>query len=202
MAATDIVFPGDYYAAGRTLSVVVAGLYCGDYVVQANGTITVPINSDPDGNCNGAYLSQFDVGPFDKVTYGPATTALTLAVGYATATIYIPVIIGYNFMAIAKRLPQIKSQGSGLGAVRRPHQYGALVLNSIGLQIGTSLSSMHPMRYELDGTTPQWSTMYSGMVWDTIDGDYQFDQGIYIMAPQPYPTTIVALGDFKHLVEN
>ena len=202
MAATDLIFPGYYYAVGRTLSAVIGGLYCGDYVVSSSGTLTVPINSDPDGNCNGAYLSQFDVGPFDKVTYGPATTALTLAVGYATATIYIPVIIGYNFPSIGKRLPQIKSQGSGLGAVRRSHQYGAMVLNSIGLQIGTNFTDMHPVRYELDGTPPQYSQMFTGVVWDTVDGDYNFDEGLFFMVTQPYPTTIVALGDFKHLVEN
>lgn len=202
MAATDMVFPGYYYAAGRTLSVVVAGLYCGDYVVSSTGTLTVPINSDPDKNCNGAYLSQFDVGPFDKVTYGPATTALTLAVGYATATIYIPVIIGFNFPSMGKRLPQIKSQGSGVGAVRRPHQYGAMVLNSIGLQIGSNFNNMHPVRYELDGQTPQFSTLFNGIVWDTVDGDYSFDEGLCFMVIEPYPTTIVALGDFKQLVEN
>ena len=66
MAATDIIFSGLYYAVGSSVQVTIGGLYCGSFTVVAPGTITVPINSDPDALCNGKYLQTLDVGPWDK----------------------------------------------------------------------------------------------------------------------------------------
>lgn len=217
MAATDIVFHGLYYAIGATISVCIGGLDCGDYVVQANGTdgtVTVPINSDPDGLCNGAYLTTLDVGPWDKTTYGGLTTEVTLDVGgQGSATIYIPVAIGFVYPSIGKLLKpatdaQIKSQqGPGTGKGRRVHNYGiqfaAVIGNKNGLRLGTDFAiGLNAMQLQSKGgVTLPHNIVFQGVAYGPLKDNNSYDGQITWLMIRPYPCTINSISSFMETEE-
>lgn len=216
MASTDIVFHGLYYAIGATVTVVIGGLDCGDYVVQANGTdgtVTVPINSDPDGLCNGAYLQKLDVGPWDKTTYGATTCAVTMDInGQGSATLYIPVLIGFCYPSIGRLLKpatdaQIKSQqGGGTGKGRRVHNYGfqfaGVVGNKNGLRVGGDLLNMNTMQIQTrGGVNLTHNIVFQGVAYGPLKDNNSFDGQITWLMIRPYPCTINSITSFMDTEE-
>jgi len=205
MAATDIIFQGLYYAVGYTASVSCCGLDCGDYVVDANGDVTVPIDSDPDGNFNGPYLVQFDVGPFDKLTYGDQTTRIDLSDGVGgIQTIYVPVVIGFTYPSWGAGLravgeDQTKSpKGPGLGETRITHWFSALVSSSQGLSFGTTnAGSFYPAAFtDQSNIKLKMNTLFSGVWASPIEDGPSFDGMIAWSVSRPYAATVVALSGF------
>lgn len=221
MATTDIVISGLYHLQGQTVSAVICGLDCGDYVVTSDGAtngipdpttggkITVPIQSDPDGLLTGLYLRGFDVGPFDTTTYGSMTTRLSVYDGYATATIYVPVVIGFTYPSIGKILrPATAEQGRSpigplLGKTRRNHQFAAQLVNAQGVYFGTGdMSTAIEASFRDAGRNILTrDNLYTGVHWDTLNDDYSFDGGIGWMITRPYPCTVTALGGFLETAE-
>jgi hypothetical protein len=204
MAATDMVFSGFYYAIGYTLTVSIAGLDCGDYVVSATGTVTVPINSDSGKLCNWATLVQYDVGPYDRTTYGDATTAVTMADGSGgVQTLYLPVVIGFNYIGWGIPLrpvteDQIKSpSGAGLGKTRRSHWFSALLLNTQQIAFGTTHNVYDLAKLADDGQNllPQ-NVLYSGVWTKPVDDNPSYDGQVGWQSARPFPCTVVAITGF------
>lgn len=217
MAATDILISGLYYAVGHTVSVAIGGLDCGDYVVVANGTdgqVTVPINSDPDQLCNGAYLKTLDVGPWDTTTYGDLTTEVTLDIGgVGSATIYIPVAVGYAYPSAGQTMrpateAQIKSQqGPGTGKLRKVHNYGilfgAVVGNAGGLQLGTNLTAMNAIQLKTKGGIPlTHNIVFQGVAYGPIKDTDSFDGQVCWYMSRCYPCVINSLNGFMETSEH
>lgn len=205
MAATDIVFQGLYFAIGYTVSVSIAGLDCGDYVVQTSppGTITVPINSDPNQLCNGAYLANFDVGPYDRTTYGDATTRIDLADGVGgVETIYVPVVIGFTYPSLGMGLrpitpEQTKSpQGGAMGKTRRIHWAGFLFQNAQGVTILTSSpqDAQFASTFNNAAEVPlNMNQLFSGVYATEVDDTYSYDGQIGWLVTRPYACTVVSM---------
>lgn len=203
MADTDVIFQGFYYAVGYTVSVSVCGLDCGDYVVDPFGQVTVPINSDPDQNFNGPYLSQFDVGPYDRKTYGDQTARLDLDNAGALATIYVPVVIGFSYPSYGVPLRAIGEdqtktpQGPALGKTRRAHWVAALLRNTQGITFGTENGNwdFQPLADTAGNVLPR-NRLFSG-VWSKPVGDNDsFDSIIGWNVTRPYACTVVSLSSF------
>ena len=203
--ATDVVFTGFYYAVGYTVSVSVCGLDCGDYLVDDNGNVTVPINSDPDGKFNGGFLAQYDVGPYDKVTYGDQTTRLDIFDGVGgTETIFVPVVIGFTYPAIGQVVrpvaeDQIKSpQGPGLGKTRRMQWFGALLNNTQGVSFGTRLGGTMDAANFADpaGNVLLKNTLFSGVWSKPIDDNPSYDAQLAWACYRPYAVTVCAVSAF------
>lgn len=201
MATTDIVFTGFYYAVGATVSVSIAGLDCGDYVVSALGTVTVPINSDKNQLCNGANLLQYDVGPYDNVSYGDATTSVTLADGSGgIATIYLPVVIGFVYPAVGGLLRRVDAQdiqsprGPGIGKTRRTHWISALLLNTQGIAFGSpsGIFDTAPLDDGAGNVLPL-NSLFSGVWSKPIDDNPGFDSLIGWQVVRPFPCTVVSI---------
>jgi hypothetical protein len=212
MAATDVVFQGFSYAAGYTLSVSVCGLDCGDYVVpdDGTGTVTVPINSDPDKNFNGAYLKQFDVGPFDRVTYGESTTRIDMADGNGgVQTIFVPVVIGFTYPSYGVPLravgeDQTKTQeGPALGDLRRTHWFAALLRNTQGISFGTENGTWYPaLLAGADQFTPlPKNVLYSGVWSRPLDDGSTMDSFVGWNVTRPYACSVVSLNRFLETSE-
>lgn len=204
MADTDIVFTGFYHMIGSPASVVICGLDCGDYIVSATGTVTVPINSDKNQLCNGAYLAQFDVGPFDRTTYGDATTMLMISDGVGgVETIYVPVVIGFTYPSWGRLLRPVSQedtktpQGPSLGKTRRAHWFGALLLNTQGISFGTSTGQydLAPLDDKAGNVLPL-NVLYSGVWSKPIDDNPSFDGMIGWQILRPFPATVVAISGF------
>ena len=205
MTDTDIVFNGLYHMIGHSVSVVICGLDCGDYTVDANGAVTVPLASDPDGLLSGAYIVQFDVGPYDTITYGDATTQVTVFTGVATATVYVPVVIGFSYPTIGQILrpvmeAQIKSpSGPGEGKTKRIEWASFLFSQAQGVSIGTSFANMWPVQFP-DGTGQvlNHTILFSGVFADNFAEDYGFDNMIAWQIFRPYPCTVASVSGFLH----
>lgn len=70
---TGVTIYGYWPHIGKTLSVVLGGLDLGDYVVAADGSITVPYGSDPDGLFTADYLADLAASGAD---FGPLETGV------------------------------------------------------------------------------------------------------------------------------
>ena len=209
MAATDVIFTGLYYAAGYTVSVSVCGLDCGDYVVDQYGRVTVPINSDPDKNFNGAYLQQFDVGPFDTTTYGELTTRIDMSNGSgAIQTIHVPVCIGFPMPYYGKLLrmigeDQTKSpQGGSLGKTRRIQYVGALLRNTQGITFFTENGNQDvPNLTDYANNQLLKNTLFSGVWSKPLDDNDSLDGFLSFGGSRPYAASIVSLTAFLDTAE-
>ena len=217
MASTDILITGLYQAIGQTVSVAIGGLDCGDYVVAANGTdgqVTVPINSDPDKLCNGAYLITLDVGPWDTTTYGDLTTEVTLDVGgTGEATMYIPVAVGFAYPSAGQAMrpateAQIKSQqGPGTGKLRKVHNYGilfgAVVGGTNGLQIGTNLTAMNAIQIrKKSNILLTHNIVFQGVAYGPVKDTDSYDGQICWYMSRCYPCVINSLNGFLEAQEH
>ena len=207
MSATDIIFNGLYHQVGQLVAVTIGGLYCGTFTVVAPGTITVPINSDPDGLCNGKYLQTLDVGPWDKTTYGAATCEVTLDVaGNGPATIYIPVLIGFNYPAMGTTMRPASAevtkspQGSASGKLKRIHAIGGLgffVGGVGGFQVGPDFLHMNAVNTKTNGGTPLTHNQpFFGEFFLALSDSFNKDGQICWQMLNPYPLTINTLNAF------
>jgi hypothetical protein len=201
MADTDVVFQGLYYAIGYLVSVSVCGLDCGDYTVDDHGQVTVPINSDENQLFNGTDLAQYDVGPYDRVTYGDATTRIDWATGTgAVQSMYLPVVIGFTYPsygAILRALgeDQIKSaQGPGLGKTRRNHYVAALLRNTQGITFGTENGQWDQRPLTDAAENPlNMNTLFSGVWAQPLDDNDSLNGIVGWNVTRPYACTVVAL---------
>jgi hypothetical protein len=209
MADTDIVINGLYHLVGRTASVVICGLDCGDYVVQPGGFVTVPIGSDPDGLLSGAYIQSFDVGPYDTTTYGDATTQLTVFNGYSEGTYYVPVVVGFTFTSVGQLLRPATAQdtkspqGPRLGKIGRNHYFAVLLQNANkGVSFGTKLTNVLPANLRPNGSPiANYATLFSGVFTDTLGDGYGLDNALLWVVTRPYPCSVVAISGYLETAE-
>jgi len=123
----------------------------------------------------------------NKTVSGGAITLST------TATI-VHVGFGYNRDAQMLRLEAGAADGTALGKTRRIHRVGFLVHRSLGLQIGTSLSDLDTLtfRTSTDEMT-RAPALYTGIITETLDSNYDFENKIAWRQSQPLPCTILAV---------
>lgn len=207
---TDVVINGLYFAVGYTVSVSVCGLDCGDYVVAADGSVSVPYNSDPDEQFNGDYLVFFDVGPYDgNQTYGDATTRLDVSRSSgATQTIYVPVVIGFTYPSFGIPLramgeDQTKTpQGAPLGKTRRNRFISFLFRNAQGVTVGSTdaNATWFPVGFRNQTLGPAgqlpMNTLFSGVWRAPIEEHPNFDGQIGWAITRPYACSVVAQCNF------
>jgi len=199
VAATDIVFTGAYFLANKYADVVIGGLDCGSILVDAFGNVTVPLSSN--SALSGTYLQSLDVGPWDRNTYGDATTEITLQVeGGGRATVYVPVTIGFSFYSAGQGMRPTaenatkSAEGSGVGKLRRVWSYGVLVTKTQGLNLGTSISNQEPAPLKDDaGNSIQPYQLFNGVVYNEVEDNDSFNGQLCWTIPRPYPCIINSL---------
>jgi hypothetical protein len=211
---TGIVFTGMWYAVGKTLSVWLAGLDCGDHLVAANGTLTVPYQSDPDGLMTPAYLNTVA----QSAPGWPATTwrnalpeiaaDITVTIGGLPTNLVLPCVVGANYLSqgqiVRPNAPDEAktTQGAAMGATRRTYQYSAHLIDAIGVQFGTDFSHLYTASLsDASGKRLNSATGFTGIHWDTLDADYDFDNMLCWTTTRPMPCTIVSVEGFMEVTE-
>lgn len=224
MAASDIILHGHYQAIGSFVTAWIGGLDCGDYLVANDGTVTVPINSDPDQLCNGAYLQTLDVGPFDNTTYGSLTTELTIAIdGVGEAVIYIPILLGFSYSSAGMLMVPASEQatksqlGGATGKRRRPFNFGirgffvgnGKALGTTGsaiggLAIGTDFTdNLSAVKTETKGGVAlTQNQIFRGATWGPLAAASGFDGQICWCMVRPYPCIINNINAFLEIEEH
>lgn len=202
--ATSIDFYGLYQFQFQPVAVVICGLDCGDYVVDQQGHLRVPLKSDPDGLFTAEYLQQYDVGPWNNTAYGQLTTRITMRVnGAGRQTMYVPVFIGYPYLCAAQAMRPItpeqskSGQGGAVGKNRRLFNWGMLVQGAQGLAVGTSFSNLQPISFKTrGGYVLKHNQLFSGEVFGDTEDHSSMDGMLCWTIERPYPCTVNAITSF------
>lgn len=203
----SITLYGMWTSVGKTVSVFLGGLDCGDFTVQTDGSVVVPYGSDPDGLLTALYLQ----GISDDDAYGVLATQIDVTIAASPVRVVVPCVIGYNYTSEGETLRPMTQEetrsptGPALGKTRRVHHVGALLRGAIGNANGLQLRSGSgtdwlPAQFR-DGsyTTPtNYATMFNGVHEDVLDGDNDLDGFISWRITRPYPVTVCGLSGFIH----
>ena len=119
-----------------------------------------------------------------------ASGAITLSVSAAV----VHVGLGYNSDAQMLRLEAGAADGTALGKTRRVHRVGIMVHRSLGLQIGTSLADLDTLTFRTSSDPmTRAPALFTGIISETLDSDYDFENKIAWRQSQPLPSTILAV---------
>jgi hypothetical protein len=133
-----------------------------------------------------AVLADGAVHPAAVVTGGSIT------LGYAAEAIHV----GYAYESKGKmlRLETGAQDGTALGKVRRVHRLGVLLHRTLGLEIGMDFDAMDTVVFRTfddpDGAAP---ALFSGVLSQNIEANYDMDNYICWRQSQPLPGTILAV---------
>lgn len=193
----NIVFQGLQYLAGKTVSVLCCGYDCGDLVVDKYGQVTVPFNAST------GFTTGYVSGASSQGAYGQSETIVALTVSNVLSTLYIPVVIGAAITSQGQLLrplvvPGMSQKGPTLGMNRRGYQYAMHVVNAAQISAGTNLSTLYavPLRQADRMTALNIGTSFTGVVWDNLSDDYDFDGMFCWQINRPFAATVVSVNVF------
>lgn len=158
------------------------------------GSAPAPIGATP----SGGFADWATLGP------GPASPA---AIPPADGVIWTtPVAIGYGYPSQGQILRPINPQEAGaangpaLAKTRRSHMFGALLFKTQGISFGTDFNFLRPgnLHDTNDETLLPMTTLYSDVLWDTLDDTYSFNSMLCWEVTRPYPANVCSLGAFLH----
>lgn len=192
---TQLTLYGLWHLAGQTVQASIGGLDCGDYVVAADGSITVPFGSDDQGLMTPQYLASLDGYE------GEQATPIKLYVDDTLQTITVPVVIGLGYTSDGQTLRPVNPNDlmlrtHGLGKLRRAHYYSVLLHNAVEISFGTDFSSLDPaLLTTTDGETANPHTsLYSGVYRGTLTDQSGYDSMLAWRVDRPWPATVCATG--------
>ena len=185
------------------LAVWCAGLDTGNHVVNPDGYVFVPWQSDPDGLFTKDYLVDLSHNP-PEGGFGASAVNIDLSNDDMTTTrVVVDCAVGLSYTSQVQVLPpdspeESNSQyGPSLAETRRLHRYGVLLANAQGLSIGTTTDDLRPVVF-LDPRGDKYpvSRLFTGVFSEVLDCDYSFDGMMLIEMTRPYPATVPALIGF------
>lgn len=194
--AYKLTLNGLWHLNGKTVTVVVGGLDCGDVAVT-NGSVTVPIDADP---LNPAALTSTYLASISSSTaYGPLGTQILKA-----ATTYtVPCMVGFTYTSQGQMVrPDTQEQsrsptGPGLAKPSRIYQFGALLSGTQGISFGTDFTKMHAAQFKTgSGKAYTPLQLFSGVFWDVLQDDWNFDTMLCWQVSRPYPAAVCSIGGF------
>ncbi len=206
---------------GQMVSVFLCGLDFGDYKVF-NGSIFVPFAADPDGLGTMAFMIKNYVPlALADFSFEEWTTGAFLS-GYGDT--WLPCVVGINYDKTQVQVTRPASRdvaegktGPGAGKTQRTHMWGGtfaqtcdngLVVSAkqtthgqeasgeVDPDIATPIVDFPVVFRYPNGSPIPVSTQFSGVFWDTISGDYNFDNQITLTSTRPVPLTIASLTGF------
>ena len=128
---------------------------------------------------------------------GAVQTDKTVSGGKITLDSAASVVhVGYNYNSDGQRLRDEAgaANGTALGKTRRTHRLGFLLHRSLGLKVGDTFDTLDTVTFrtsadELDEAV----ALYSGILSETPEFDYDFDNQVCFRQDQPLPSTILAI---------
>jgi hypothetical protein len=140
-------------------------------------------------------------------TLGPSPNPIPAAIPPSDGVFWtVPVAIGYTFTSQGQILRPINPQEAGsrngpaLAKTRRSHMFGALLFKTQGISFGTDFNFLRPgnLHGADDETTLPLTTLYSDVLWDTLDDTYSFNSMLCWEIDRPYPANVSTMGAFLH----
>jgi len=130
----------------------------------------------------------------------PAVVVSSGSITLATAASTIHVGYNYNSDGQMLRVEAGSSDGAALSKQRRTHRVGLLVHRTLGLKIGMGFDDMDELTFrtstDLSGQAP---ALFSGIINENLDADYDYENLFSWRQDQPLPGTILAIAPRLHL---
>lgn len=200
MTATKYLrFYGYYYLTYQEVQVTIGGLDCGDFIVDSVGSVIVPIGGDPQGLLTFAFLKGLDGYTGEQA----AEVSFDDGGGLGVLNYVIPVVIGQKYTYKTQLLRAISQEdlkmpeGAGIGRTRRAHSVGLYVTNTIsGFKVGTDFAdTLHvaDLRLVDSVTVLDALTPFSGVWWDNVESNDNFDSMLAVQQDRPSPITVAAV---------
>lgn len=163
---------------GQTVSATWGELDLGDAVVAADGHVDFPYS----GEFTAAYVA-------------------TLAVRSGTN---LDPVIGLTYTSRGQMLRPDFGQDAGarngpaFGKKRRNHWFAAMLYRTQGIKFGVDFgATLHAAKFQTPGgTNYAASSLYSGIISDTVQDDYSFDGMLSWQQTRPVPGHILAVGGY------
>jgi hypothetical protein len=105
--------------------------------------------------------------------------------------------IGYGYNSDGQRLRDEagSADGTALGKTRRTHRAGFFLHRSLGLKFGMSFDKLDTLVFrKTEDLTDEPPPLFSGILSQRIEANYDFDNQICFRQDQPLPSTILAVG--------
>ncbi|MGE3279688.1 MAG: hypothetical protein AB7H90_03480 [Alphaproteobacteria bacterium] len=194
---THLKFYGCWHLAGETVQVTIAGLDCGDYIVDDDGTVEVPFGADENGILTAEYVSELSGAGLDNAV------EVTFILDDEDVSATIPVLVGKGYRTRGQTLRPVLANDlglrtHGLGKTRRAHEYAVLLHYAADVSFGTNFTDMDTAQLVLaDGETawPQDST-YSGVYRGILTDGYGYDSMLCWQVDRPWPLMVCAVSVF------
>jgi hypothetical protein len=195
---TEIKFYGLGHLVGETVPVTILGIDMGDYTVDANGAVTVPLGSDEQGLVTADYLLAHDG------YNGVAATQVSLIINDVQHTVTISAVAGQNYTGQGQTLRpalanDLGTRVNGLGKVRRSHEFAVLLNYGVKMDFGTDFSgTMDPINLTTaDGETAwPYNTQYTGVYRGVLTDEYGYDSMLCWQIDRPWPAMVCAVSAY------
>lgn len=198
---------------GKIVTVNIAGLDCGSYLVAAEGSIMVPYGSDPDGYLTADFLYTYTQTQTPDQGWANGCTiwvAPDQTLGVLTQ-VTVPITVGYPYISQGQRVrPDLANeaktqQGGALGDLRRGNQYAALVVQGVNddLAFGTTFTNLRPVEfYQADQVTAlDHATQFAGVYHASLDDVKSFDGMLAWQTSAPQPLVLASVATFLETEE-
>ncbi len=106
----------------------------------------------------------------------------------------VQVGLGYNSDLETLRLEAGSQDGTALGKTRRIHRLGILFHQSLGIAIGPDFDNLDTIVFrKTSDPMTRAPSLFSGIVSESLEFGYDFENNICLRQSQPLPSTILAI---------
>jgi hypothetical protein len=124
----------------------------------------------------------------------PETTVTNGAITLTAASTTVQIGYGYNSDAQMLRLEAGAQDGTALGKTRRTHRVGFLLHRSLGLKVGVDFDNLATIVFRTSSDDSSRAVpLYSGIISERLEADYDFENQVCWRQDQPLPSTILAV---------
>lgn len=192
--------------AGATVSFTIMGKYIGDYLIGADGSVTVAFTTG---------LTKTDIGHAMEVTPQNALFTLPYYQSFhldknGITGVQEPAILagrfygqfGYAYRRRGQMLrPAVNgANGPAFAKTRRNHKFAIYVVNANEVSIGDSFDDLRALPLtvtEVTNTTSLTNADFvTGVYRDDVESDHDFDGGVCWEQTKPVPGGVLAVGGF------
>jgi hypothetical protein len=108
---------------------------------------------------------------------------------------------GYNSDAQCLRIDAGSADGTSIGKTRRIHGVGFMLHRTLGMKIGQNFTNLTRLTFRTSADNlSQAPALYSGIIYEAVDFDYDTENFICFRQDQPLPMMVLAI--FPQMVTN
>lgn len=124
----------------------------------------------------------------------PSVTVINGSITLTDPAAIVHIGKGYNSDMQMLRIDAGSADGTSLGKTRRTQRVGILLHRTLGIKIGMSSDSLNTITFRrTSDRLTRAPGLFSGVITETMDADYDTENEIYIRQGQPLPCTILSV---------